>query len=272
MVSEKFGNEEQTPWFGRFIVTLNTDHDSMMILPELNNSVHDKFIYLLAAAEGTKKYAAFGERDENEARIRAELPIFARYLLDMPLPGRGHEHFDIRFGFKAWQHPIMVERCMTDESCEAVLDAMDMAFSALPPRNNKDQKVYWEGSATELYMCLAETGGDRGNECFRNAIRSNMRTFGKMLAKIRDMGYDIKDCGKNGRGNTKWRVFYGIVTEAPPEVKKRAEAAAGGLGNFNQTEEEKENGNESETSEGTDDPRGEDVDDNVTEEVLPVQE
>jgi hypothetical protein len=274
MVAEKFGNEEQTPWFGRFIVTLNTDHDSMMILPELNASVRDKFIYLMAAAEGTKKYAAFGERDENEARIRAELPIFARYLLDMPLPKRDNEWFDIRFGFKAWQHPIMVERCMTDESCEAVLDAMDMAFSALAPVGRDGKKIFWEGSATELYMCLAETGGDRGNECFRNAIRSNMRTFGKMLAKIRDMGYDIKDCGKNGRGNTKWRVYYGIVTEAPPNVKRRAEALADGIGNFEQTEKEEQDGSGSDQGNEAGgeavNPGGEDVDSNITEEVLPV--
>jgi hypothetical protein len=269
MVAEKFGNEEQTPWFGRFIVTLNTDHDSMMILPELNTSVRDKFIYLLAAPEGSKKYAAFGERDENEARIRAELPHFARYLLDMPLPGRQHDWFDIRFGFKAWQHPVMVERCMTDESCEAVLDAMDMAFSPLAPKDRQGNRIYWEGTATQLYMCLAETGGDRGNECFRAAIRSNMRSFGKLLAKIKNLGYDIKDCGKNSAGSTKWKVYYGAVAEAPPSVKRAAE-----MGKFNKEGSNGQGTTVTVVKAGGEviNPGGKDVDGTVAEEVLPVQE
>lgn len=216
----KNGVEGLISWYGRFIITLNPDPESMAVLPELNPSVRDKFIYLLAAPEGAKKYAAFGELDENKARIRAELPAFARYLLDMPLPVRGDPNYDVRFGFPAWQHPVMVERCMLDEACETVLDAMDMAFSTLPPRNKKGEKMYWEGTATQLHTLLSETGGDRGNECFRAAIRNSMRVFGKLLAKINAMGYDISNTGRNRTGVSKWKIYYGAISEAPPKAKR----------------------------------------------------
>jgi hypothetical protein len=211
----KFGNEGFVKWRGRFIVTLNTDHDSTRILPTINNSVRDKFIYLLAESNDENKYEAFGTEEENERRIMAELPIFARYLLDCYVPVEGDPWFDKRFGFKAWQHPTLLDRSSLDDRSACLIDAFEELWGCAPKTDKRGKKLYWEGSAATLYRMLSWGGGDavHGNESFRKTF-TTPQSLGRALASSVEKGYDIKDTTKGKRPSKTWRVSYDVYLDS----------------------------------------------------------
>lgn len=206
-MAEKYGREGATDFFGRFIITLNTDYEAMRILPHLTPSMLDKFIYLLAKDGNATTYDKFGTREENEARIMHELPAFARYLLDMPIPEEGHPLYDVRFGFKSWQHPQMLASSSVDDRASGLFEAMDSLWGASKKRDSGGRRLYWTGTAHDLWNALA-----CDNEAFKLTIRTPV-ALGRELARMADAGYDIKNLKKNGSGIGKWKVYYGVADD-----------------------------------------------------------
>jgi hypothetical protein len=75
----KYMNRISVHWNGRIFITLNDDPNSIGILPEVNHNTHDKLMFFASRPFVGK----WGNQQELEARIAAELPFFARWLMDI---------------------------------------------------------------------------------------------------------------------------------------------------------------------------------------------
>ncbi len=109
----KFCKRLSVEWTGRVFSTLNDDPASVGLLPEVNENTKDKLMYFASRAyEGV-----WDDQHVIEARIDAELPFFARWLIEwqppefVRAPGRMgvKSFFDPRvLGFSQQQGPAYI--------------------------------------------------------------------------------------------------------------------------------------------------------------------
>lgn len=100
----KYCNRVATLWTGRIFVTLNDDPNSVGILPEVNVNTQDKLMFHASHPFKGK----WGDRQELEARIKAELPFFARWLMDIFEPP-AEVLCDGRMGVRSYFDPRILE-------------------------------------------------------------------------------------------------------------------------------------------------------------------
>lgn len=144
----KYKEGQDIPWFGRIIVTCNLDDESLRILPDMDVGTRDK-ISLFKVSE---KITHFPSRTEITKILAGELPMFARFLLEWPMP---EERKYTRFGVLPYHHPDLMEESRQQglgNTLEIISNYLD-AFFSQPSRANQK---YWEGSAMQLFHELAE--------------------------------------------------------------------------------------------------------------------
>ena len=134
----KFRDEIMLPWAGRVIVTCNADPESIRILPDVEMSLLDKVMLFKVAK---------AERDFTDAaeRIRAELPAFARFLLDYRIPP--HCVGDARFGVKCYHHAELVETAQQSSRTGVFIELLEMFKASVFCNADRDE---WRGSASQL--------------------------------------------------------------------------------------------------------------------------
>lgn len=219
--AKKHGAETTVPWFGRIVVTCNTDPRSLRIIPDLGHSNADKVLMLLARS-GSFYQGFSSDRAVNAERVRQELPVLARYLLDLEIP---EEYRDQRFGAKGWAHPALVGISDGADSISSLVEFLDLAFKGLNQDSGKilakttgGEPGYYCGSAQSLYNAIA------GQQPSFQREYTSSRPLGRDLLRMHEKGWDVVPVD-DGTRVKKWRIAYDVASKGP--TRDRAQAAAG---------------------------------------------
>jgi hypothetical protein len=201
--AQKFGAETEVPWYGRPIITCNLDRRSTRIIPVLDEGNRDKMTFLLS--KNSTMYPGFGTNEYNIARLREELPAFARFLFDLEIP---EEYRDMRFGVVAWQHPALVELTRGTDSLSALVEALDCVFKD----HRGGEEKYWEGSSQELYKFLTTAFPGFTRDYVSSSV------LGRELVRMEDSGWDVHVVKSSKTKYNRWRIAYDIANREVPEA------------------------------------------------------
>lgn len=172
----KFRDTSLINWRGRLIVTMNTDPESLMMLPDPEISILDK-ISMFRMKERTD----FKFPPRVDQIIAAELPYFARWLLTWTPPQETQERG--RFGVVPCHDEWLLDQSrMAGRSNEfrEVLDMWSKSYFA-------DASVTeWVGTSSELLM---ELGSDLAVGKLISGYKAV--TLGRELGKLQSRGYSI---------------------------------------------------------------------------------
>jgi hypothetical protein len=130
-------------------------------------------------------------------RIQAELPFFARYLLDYQIPE--HCQGEPRFGVKSYHHPELIETAQQSSKTAAFIELLEMFKESI---FSDASRTEWSGSASQL---LAEMMAD---ETTKNiAAKYSPDQIGRRMAQLMAQGYPVEFLRVAG-GNRirKWRL------------------------------------------------------------------
>jgi hypothetical protein len=145
----KFLKANTVAWQGRIIITLNTDAESVRMLPDLDISLREK-IMIFRTVEVSK--IAFMTQDKMEAMLARELPLFARYLLDYQIPVEC-QSADPRFGVRNYLEPSLVntanQSSISGTFAEILEEFTRAHFTEREPHADK-----WEGTALQLHKSI----------------------------------------------------------------------------------------------------------------------
>ena len=163
----KFRDQIMLPWAGRVIITYNADPESIRILPDVEMSLLDKVMLFKVAKV---------ERDFTDAadRIRAELPYFARYLVDYEIPEQCRG--DARFGVKCYHHPDLIETAQQSSRTGVFLELLEMFKTSVFSDASREE---WVGSSTQL---LSDMLNDEATK--HVAAKYSPEQLGRLLGKM----------------------------------------------------------------------------------------
>lgn len=169
----KYKDATVLPWFGRLIVTCNTDSDSLSIIPSLDGTILDKLM-LFKLSETYKP--VFKANLVQEKLIMDELPFFLRWLLNWTPPAAVMEQNSPRYGVKSYHHPDILKSAREASPDHRLTEILDMWCRQMRLLGEDEE---WSGTSTELLarMNMSEE------------VRSVLRDYtpiklGKALAKI----------------------------------------------------------------------------------------
>ena len=132
--------------------SLNMDQCSIRLMGPMDNSSLDK-TNVFRCAPGKM---ALPPREELELLIDKELPYFGRLLMDIEIPDFVER--DVRFGYKAYQDPTLLDSARQSSKCgpfkELLLEFLETYFK------NEPTKTEWKGTATLLLRCLQMQPGN----------------------------------------------------------------------------------------------------------------
>lgn len=159
----KYMKESMIEWRGRVVLVANDDPTSMQALPDISSNSQDKVCLYRV------KQAFEGQRFPKNEELDAELPRFARWLLD--LPEDETLMTDNRFGLGAFHDPSLVDAAHATAAGSELSEIVDLMFTG------PDDTLI--GSATEILNLM----GSR--EDLQYILRSYTPvTFGKGLMRI----------------------------------------------------------------------------------------
>lgn len=127
---------------GRLVVTLNSDPQSINMLPSIEGSILDKIVLLLASDPGVSFLGA------NE-KCAAELPALADFLWHFSIPEWLGTHAEevTRFGMNSWHHPDLLQTAKDSSSTSSLLEVVGMWRTY---HFRGCDKPEWAGTAMEL--------------------------------------------------------------------------------------------------------------------------
>lgn len=140
-----YSNPITMPWEGRIVVTLNNDPESIAMLPNVEASMLDKVIFLLATPTTVNFQGG-------EEAVRAELPCFASFLRDAKIPD--HLVGDYRYGVKEFHHPELLQEAKLSSSTNSISELLDIWRHAYFLHSDHDKMPDWSGNMTELLQEL----------------------------------------------------------------------------------------------------------------------
>lgn len=154
----KFKDAIELPFLGRVCITMNTDPESLALLPAMDSSFSDK-IMLFKLREGYHpKFKA--TTTENEAMILKELPFFLRWLLDWAqtaMPDEIVNRSKPRYGVKPYHHHELVE----ESHAETLEYSLKEVLESWCIEKSKDRDAQTTYTASELLQELrASAVGD----------------------------------------------------------------------------------------------------------------
>mgnify|MGYP003588693900 CR=1 FL=1 len=211
--AQKFHAEGDVPWFGRCILSCNTDSESLSILPNMDISTKDKISLYRTSDQPLK----FLERQEMGKVIAAELPWFARYLLDWEIP----EHLlapNPRFWLVPFHHPELFEIAQQQGRAGLLAEYLVghmRSLMAVDHATRKDQS--WRGTAATLHqhMCAA-------NESFAREFRG-VQSFSTLLGQIKARGVLKLEKTRVKAGQPEWVIPYDLAGMDDDSMKEDVE-------------------------------------------------
>ncbi len=165
-----YANPVTLPWEGRVVVTLNDDPESITMLPNIEQSMLDKVIFLKA----TKTSVEFKGAD---AVVQSELSSFGAYLRFYEIPEALLG--DFRFGLKAYHHPELLRTAKMSSNTAAFQEVLEMWCEQYFRLNTTAS--FWEGTPTQLLVEL------NGTDNLRTIVRDNFKSVhwvGRCLNKL----------------------------------------------------------------------------------------
>ncbi len=141
----KFCPRVPVDWIGRVFVTLNDDAMSVGMLPEVSDATRDKMHFFASREyEGT-----WGENFEIEAIIAKELPLFAKWLLDVFQPPE-----DIvaatRMGMENFYDPVILDLSRQQIHAYNLLELLSQWIKVGGYWTTDEKPDEWLGTPTEL--------------------------------------------------------------------------------------------------------------------------
>lgn len=151
----KFCKRVNIEWTGRIFVTLNDDPASVCLLPEVNSNTEDKLsFYASRPYSGT-----WQSREVIEDTIAAELPFFARWLMDWQAPAE--ILVPGRMEVRSYFDPHILELSRQQIPAYGLIEIFELWV---------EQSAYWgpgidtwEGTPERLYQALEVCDPIRGN-------------------------------------------------------------------------------------------------------------
>lgn len=189
----KYADAVTLPWAGRIILSLNDDPNSMSVLPTMDSSNKDKIMAFKVAPEPFK----FPPKRELEATIDAELPAFAKFLIDWKPPEEVLD--DDRFGVKSFIDRSISYAAYDNSSRSQVAELID--YFAKACREQNIEMKQWRGTITEFQVALhtynngRALGASNKLEFVRNGL-SHLEDVGKSDTSVRPIQSIGKGSGK----------------------------------------------------------------------------
>lgn len=113
------------PFRGRLICTSNNTERDMTVLPTIDATTNDKFTILSVGRcnfrPGERTFLHEGTREQVMRTVLAELPAFARFLLEWETPA---SVADARWGVIGYQDPSIVREATSSNTVGVALDAL----------------------------------------------------------------------------------------------------------------------------------------------------
>lgn len=186
----------EVEWNGRVIISCNDDAESIKLIPNMDMSIRDK-ISLLKVAKSNFVFP--DKRQKTRAIVEAELPAFARFLLDIPYPPEMINPDDTRYFLKPFCHPELFAHASRGTRMYVIFELLAKFLDWWSIQNGG--KDVWEGTATQLHesMQICYQGSDQ----FR---KIDNRMLGTALGELRGRGcgIEVSDAGK--RGVRWWKI------------------------------------------------------------------
>lgn len=178
----KFRDAASINWRGRLVVTLNTDPESLAMLPNPEISILDKISFFQMSDR------EFNFPHQADAVIAQELPYFARWLLDWcPDPKLV---VGGRYGVSGYHDDhLLLQAKMSGKANEfrEVLNLWARSYFAA------DSDTAWEGTSTELLSVM------KADASVSNLIgRYTPVGTGRELSKLQSLGFDVSSRVKDG--------------------------------------------------------------------------
>lgn len=147
MYNEKFEKTGLVPYFGRIVVAINLDGESIKMLPDMDASSREKIMLFKCGHDGLK----FPERGEIHSTLRQELPYFAKFLMTVSLPDMVYSS-EKRFGVRAYWHPDLYDELLETGSVGDLHEVL-YSFIKLYSQNHPNASA-WVGTGSALYEAL----------------------------------------------------------------------------------------------------------------------
>lgn len=183
------------PLLNRVIILLNDDPVSKRILPGLDNTIRDKVSFLMLKNARNTMFST--SRTENDRRVQAEIPAFAKWLLDHEIP---EDLRDRRFGVVAMHHVDLVTVSAMQGYGEEVLEVLNNILTPC--------KAGFKGTVSELLSALSSVSRDID----RNL---NTRKLSNVLSALEKQGYDIKVTKNINNGLKTYEMPFDMVLKGP---------------------------------------------------------
>ena len=167
LVKGKFKKSGRAYWRGRISITLNDDAVSLRLLPDLDMSNRDKLM-IFQCNDG---YSFTGK---TKSLAEAELPAFARWLLDYEIPS---DMVELRFGVKAFINKNVQEVSGANSNFAHIIELLQMWRATLADDS-------WEGTCSELLKVL---GANEANKILLKDIST--RSLGWGLKHMQSKGF-----------------------------------------------------------------------------------
>lgn len=161
---KKYKDQIDVPWFGRLIITLNEDANSLSMIPNLESSNRDK---LMAFKVSEYAKTQFLDNTLQQSVIKRELPHLAKWLLDYQI--NPAVLGPARFGIRSYFHPL-VENSARDSSTRQVTTELLDIFLKYYADANPGETV-WTGNTTELIVAINRIDELRTLPIVKDAIR-----------------------------------------------------------------------------------------------------
>lgn len=179
--------------FWRLVIAGNDDDAGLQVCPALSPGLSDKLLILRAQkAEGLP--VTNEENDEWAARIGAELPAFASYLLSWRCPDG--VTLDERTRVANFQHPLIVSALREMQPEMRLLELIDTLGLIEPPATK------WEGKASEFEKAM-RSKDDLG---LLERIFVSGSSAGRMLTELEKVAPErVKKTDRQGTSH--YRIF-----------------------------------------------------------------
>lgn len=204
--NEKYRSACQVEWRGRVCVTANADEHSASIVPDLSISIMDKLSLYRTADQPP---VVFPPRKELVKLVMAELPYFARFLLDYVAPE--YTQGTARFGTKAYHDESIVrvaDHSSSTASFAEILDEWRRGWFGDHPGEKS-----WVGNSTKLLMAM-HSNEALAQSALRGATpREILRQLGSLAAKGLPWLRSEDAIGAHGESSRNWVV---LRPELPP--------------------------------------------------------
>ena len=184
-----YENARMIRWMGIVIVTLNTDAESVRMLPDIDTSLLDKSVFLRTSDRIAGVEFVAGKAQITE--IEKWLPNFARFLLEYKIPTycEGVGAGKARYGIRSFQDEQLLQAAKQSSAANAFLEILRMYLTDYFRAHKKDnpEVTAWRGNASELYRQMCQDASMAAT--VRNL---NASAIGRQLAKLAAQGHDLQ--------------------------------------------------------------------------------